>query len=204
MVRSNILLVAALGALMIPPPLVALLPVRPQATSHTKRYCLPSSPTAPTPQESLAAIQSFISEKGGFLYAYYGRGEARDKLNDFLGIELSQVKPRFFQSFTYAENTYVPREEVEKKLQKVRDRDETFGEFFFRVAGPEGAGKSAIIARMFGGRPGTIAVEITEDSSMESIVASILGKCGISTDEKQLQVEHLMDPLLKAWKNIHI
>ena len=203
MVRSHIFPIAALGALMIPPPLVALLPVRPLAalaTSHTKRYCLPSSPTAPTPQESLAAIQSLITEKGGFLYAFNGRGEARDRLNDFLGIELSQVKPRFFQSFIYAENTYVPREDLEKKLQKVRDCDETDGEFFFRVAGPEGAGKSAIIAHMFGGRPGAIAVEITEDSSMESIVASILGKCGISTDEMQLQVSHLMDPLLKAWK----
>ena len=113
---------------------------------------------------------------------------------EYLSSIMANVEPTFIRF----SNPYTPRTELEKELQYVRDRDDTFGEPYFIVVGLKGAGKTAIVGEVFK-KPGTVVVSITHSCTHESIIGTILQECMVGGDYKGLDVDDIREPLMRAW-----
>lgn len=147
-------------------------------------------------QPTLEQITLLIKTAEGVTKLVKSGGKALERFNLFLANQLASAKPEFGVYITDT-NPYCTRQDLEKSLELVRAHVDTVDGTYFIVTGPKGAGKSTSVAQMFSS-PGTVVVTISQNSSPDSIVDSILGACNIVGDAKGLGVEQLKQPLIDA------
>lgn len=192
-------LIFALSSVLFAPPALSLqrsriLTIRTKTGSRL--YDSPS--LLPTPEASIEVLSKMLAAGGGFVNLVTKGGKAKEQFLELFSRELSETIPSFSLSLTADKRPYIQRTDLERSLVKFRDRKSTKGEIYLVVVGPKGAGKSALVAHVFEGRPGTVVVDINQNSSPQSIVADILLSCSVRVGDKELSTKQLREPLVKA------
>ena len=103
--------------------------------------------------------------------------------------DLIRVKPKF--SFVVPSAEYIPRPQLEKRLLDIYESKQTFVNrgIYHVVFGAEGVGKSTTIIRVFEGKEGVIAVNVSQGDTAQSVFEKISRACGIPKLDDEISLK---------------
>jgi len=78
---------------------------------------------------------------------------------------------------------------LEEELRRVYNSNEVDSDSYTVVVGPKGAGKSSLVAHVFGGQPGVLRVDVLEADNEVSILNKLLRTSGTLTEQRTVNAD---------------
>ena len=112
-----------------------------------------------------------------------------------LSNSLAEVKMK--RQITHASRNYVVRPELEAKILSVYDKTSLADGTYWIVYGVKGAGKTSAVDHALGDKAGVVLVRVSENDSVESIIAKIFEACGVVVN-KAIRLDQINEELYAA------
>ena len=112
-----------------------------------------------------------------------------------LSNSLAEVKMK--RQSTHASIFYVARPELEAKILSVYDNTSLVDGTYWIIYGVKGAGKTSAVNHALGDKAGVVLVRVSENDSVQSIIAKIFEACGVVMD-KAIGLDQINEELYAA------
>jgi GTPase SAR1 family protein len=141
----------------------------------------------------------FTNDSNASAFIIMDTGPRRTAINEELTKKFCEIIPTFESTNVEDDNDYVTRLSLENRILKAsecRMRDK-YGHYTILV-GPDGAGKSSIVARVLREKKGVVVMKISPLDTWESIILRLFTKCGVNDLGLDYEIPDFAPALRKA------